>query len=533
MTKASFLKGAMILTVAGAVVKLLGGVNRILLSRILGGEGIGLYQMAYPMYILLLSIAGAGIPIAVSIMVAEEAARGNIAGTKRIFHVTLGTMAVVAVACGAAMAAGANLLITYGIIADARALPALLVLAPALTISIMTCCFRGYFQGLQLMTPTAVSQMVDQGIRVCTMLALAMLLLPKGLPVAAAGAAFGAVPGAIAGLCVIAWLYYRHAHSVGRDITPHPMRRFATLKKRTIVRRLIVLAVPVAAANMLLPAVASIDLFIVPKRLVVAGYSIHEATTLFGYLTGMANGLVQVPAILTMALATSLVPAVSAAYSKGLFSDVLQRVHTAMRIANMITIPACCGLAVLAVPISQLLYGTPLAGPAICVLSVSVFLMGLQQVTSGLLQGMGHTGIPLCNMAVAAVFKIALSWYLTAIPWLGEVGAAWATNVDLAVAAALNLYFSYRYIRFTVDWKQVGILFLAAAAMSGTAWFVYHGLLPLCGNGAATVTAILIAGAVYVVCLFLFRVISLDEAMQLPVLGRIIAKAARKWQKED
>ena len=76
----------MVLTVAGIVVKILGGVNRILLSRLLGGEGIGLYQMAYPMYILLLSIVGAGIPIAVSIMVAEQAARGNYSGTRRIFH---------------------------------------------------------------------------------------------------------------------------------------------------------------------------------------------------------------------------------------------------------------------------------------------------------------------------------------------------------------------------------------------------------------------------------------------------------------
>lgn len=522
MTKSSFLKGAMILTLAGAVVKLLGGVNRILLSRILGGEGIGLYQMAYPVYILLLSIIGAGIPIAVSIMIAEEAAKGNYAGARRIFHVTLGTMSGIAVLCGAAMALGARELVAYGWIADARALPALVVLAPALTISVITCCFRGYFQGLQLMTPTAVSQMADQGVRVCVMLALAVFLLPEGLPKAAAGAAFGAVPGALAGLCVIGFLYYRHTRQAVSAGSPS----YTCLKKSRIVRRLFMLAVPVAAANMLLPAVASIDLFIVPNRLVVAGYSIHEATTLFGYLTGMANGLVQVPAILTMALATSLIPAVSAAYSKGLFEEVLQRTHTAMRIANSITIPACCGLAVLAVPISRLLYNTPLAGPSICVLSVSVFLLGLQQITSGLLQGMGHTGIPLLNMAAAAIFKIALSWHLTALPWLGEVGAAWATNVDLAVAAGLNLYFAYRYIHFTVSWKSTGKLFLAAAAMSGTAWFVYHGLLPLIGNGIATVLSIMTSVVIYVVCLFALQAVTWKEAEGLPVIGRMMARAA-------
>lgn len=304
----NFLRGAMVLTVAGIVVKILGGLNRIFLSRLLGGEGIGLYQMAYPVYILLLSIIGAGIPIAVSIMIAEQAARGHYSGVRRIFHVTLAFMTVVAVLCGLALPFGAQAMIEFGIVRDGRALPALAVLAPALSLSVIVCCFRGYFQGLQLMTPTALSQMADQFVRVCTMLVLAWIFLPKGLEWAAAGASFGAVPGAAAGLILIAFLYYRHQ----RTPLPDDDGVFVIQSSRHIIRRLVVLAVPVAAANMLLPAVASIDLFIVPLRLEAAGYTTHQATALYGYLTGMANGLVQLPAILTISLATSLVPAVSA-----------------------------------------------------------------------------------------------------------------------------------------------------------------------------------------------------------------------------
>lgn len=309
----NFLRGAMVLTVAGIVVKILGGLNRIFLSRLLGGEGIGLYQMAYPVYILLLSIVGAGIPIAVSIMIAEQAARGHYSGVRRIFHVTLAFMTVVAVLCGLALPFGAQAMIELGIVRDSRALPALAVLGPALSLSVIVCCFRGYFQGLQLMTPTALSQMADQFVRVCTMLALAWVFLPRGLEWAAAGASFGAVPGAAAGLILIAFLYYRHQ----RNPLPDDDGVFVIQSARHIIRRLVVLAVPVAAANMLLPAVASIDLFIVPLRLEAAGYSTHQATALYGYLTGMANGLVQLPAILTISLATSLVPAVSAAFPRG------------------------------------------------------------------------------------------------------------------------------------------------------------------------------------------------------------------------
>ncbi|MCI1750109.1 MAG: polysaccharide biosynthesis protein [Megasphaera cerevisiae] len=527
MTKTSFLRGAMILTLAGIVVKILGGVNRILLSRLLGGEGIGLYQMAYPVYILLLSIAGAGIPIAVSIMIAEESAKGNYNGAERIFHVTLAFMSIVAVFCGIAMVGGSQFLIQSGLVRDERAFLPLIVLAPALILSIITCCFRGYFQGLQLMTPTAISQMLDQFIRVCTMLILAWILLPHGLEAAAAGATFGAVPGALAGLLIITVLYYRHRKKTFALST----HEFPILPAFSIIRRLAVLAIPVAAANMLLPAVASIDLFIVPQRLEAAGYSVHEATTLFGYLTGMANGLVQLPAILTIALATSLVPAVSAAYASGANDVVLKRTHTAMRIANTITVPACCGLAVLATPISKLLYATPAAGPAICVLSIAVFLIGLQQITSGLLQGMGHTAIPLLNMVIAAVFKITLSWHLTAIPWLGEVGAAWATNVDLTVATALNLYFAHRFIRYRVQWSYVGRLFLASAAMAGTAWFVHNGLFPLLGDAISTITAIITAGAVYLVCLFIFRAIKSEDASRIPFFGKTLSSMIRRLEK--
>lgn len=527
MSKTSFLRGAMVLTAAGIFVKILGGLNRILLSRLLGGEGIGLYQMAYPVYILLLSIIGAGIPIAVSIMIAEEAARGHYSSTRRIFHVTLAFMTVVAVLCGIFFPLGAKGLIYFGFVRDARAFPALVVLAPALSLSVIACCFRGYFQGLQQMTPTALSQMADQFVRVVTMLVLAWLLLPYGLEAAAAGAAFGAVPGAAAGLLLILFLYYRDS----RRPLPEDRGQSKVHPAVSIIRRLITLAVPVAAANMLLPAVASIDLFIVPLRLEAAGYTTHQATALYGYLTGMANGLVQLPAILTLALATSLVPAVSAAFSRRHRKEILARTHTAMRIANVITIPACLGLAVLAVPISRLLYATPAAGPAICVLSISVFLIGFQQITSGLLQGMGHTAIPLYNMAAAAVVKIILSWNLTATPWLGEVGAAWATNADLAVAAALNLYFAHKYIRYQVQWHHVLRLFLAAAAMAAVAWLVYQGGAAVLGNTLATLLAIGAAVVVYGVGLLVFKIVTPADVEGLPKVGKKLAPLVRRLSK--
>ena len=151
MGKDKFLKGALILTVAGLMVKVIGSVNRILLSRLLGGEGIGLYQMAYPIYLLMLSVCSAGVPVAVSIIVAEKVAKNDYAQAHRIFKVTLGLMAVFGLFFALTLYGLAGFLVTTGWIRDGRAYYALVVLTPAVFFSSILASFRGYFQGYQMM----------------------------------------------------------------------------------------------------------------------------------------------------------------------------------------------------------------------------------------------------------------------------------------------------------------------------------------------------------------------------------------------
>ena len=210
MSADKFLRGAMILTLAGLMVKVIGSVNRILLSRLLGGEGIGLYQMAYPVYLLLVAISSAGIPIAISIIVSEKLAQKDYANVQRVFKVSLGLMAVTGLLFASSLFVAAGWLVDSGIITDSRAYYGLIALTPAVFLSTILACFRGFFQGQQMMTPPAVSQILEQFVRVMTMLVLAYILLPKGLEYAAAGAAFGAAPGALMGLCVLTFFYFKY-----------------------------------------------------------------------------------------------------------------------------------------------------------------------------------------------------------------------------------------------------------------------------------------------------------------------------------
>ncbi|HCJ91529.1 MAG TPA: polysaccharide biosynthesis protein, partial [Acidaminococcaceae bacterium] len=251
MGKDKFLKGALVLTIAGLLVKVLGSVNRILLSRMLGGEGIGLYQMAYPVYLLMLSICSAGVPVAVSIIVAEKVAKEDYAGAHRIFKVTMRLMGAFGLLFALTLYGLAGVLVQSGIIRDPRVYPALLVLTPAVFFSSILASFRGYFQGYQMMVPPAVSQILEQFVRVMTMILLAWWMLPYGLTWAAAGAAFGAVPGGLTGLIVLTFFYRKAARQWQEKIKTQV--RQAAESTRQIAKRLILLAIPSSCANLLIP----------------------------------------------------------------------------------------------------------------------------------------------------------------------------------------------------------------------------------------------------------------------------------------
>ena len=527
MSKEKFLKGALILTVAGIIVKVIGSVNRIFLSRLLGGEGIGLYQMAYPIYLLALSISSAGIPVAISILVAEKVALQDYRGANRVFKISLSVLSVTGLLFSVLLFFGAGWLIEQQYIRDPRAYYAIIALAPAIFFVTILSSYRGYFQGLQRMMPTGISQIAEQFFRVVTMVAFAWILLPRGLEYAAAGASFGAGPGAVAGLLVLIYFYWRYRGEFHYNMEHQPVLKQES--GTSIITRIVKLALPVSLANIMLPVVSNIDLLIVPPRLEVAGYTVEQATELFGYLTGMAIPLVNMATILTASLAASLVPSVSEAHTLGDKAAIRDRTSTAMRIANLITIPAFVGMWLLATPISTMLYATPKAGIPIAISALGIFLLGIHQVTTGVLQGLGHTAIPVANMVIAAGVKVVLSWTLTAMPSLGIIGASWATIADFGTGALLNMFFVYRYVGFAIDVKDTLKTGAAAGIMGVLCLGAYeflagHGL----GNTLSTLTAIVAGGSVYGVLLLLFGSIGEREIGRVPVVGARVAAFLKK-----
>ena len=520
-----FLKGTLILTVSSIVVKVIGSLNWIILSRVLGGEGIGLYQMGFPIYLMAITLSSAGIPVAISIIKAEKLAQKDFLGAKRVFNVSLRLLFVTGLVFASALFFGAHWLIDNHWIRDSRAYYSIIALAPAVFFVTFLASFRGYLQGWQIMTPTAASEIVEQLMRVVTMIVFANMFMPHGLAYAAGGASMGAGVGAFCALLVLMWFYGRLKQKLKADLqqqNPLATRESA----RAIISRLLRLALPVSMSSLMLPVVANLDLLIVPQRLEAAGFHISQATEFFGYLTGMAVPLINLATIFTAAMTISLVPAISESRALNDVFGIRAKTRTAFRVALIITCPCFVGMYFLAEKIAALIYNAPGAADAIQTMSVGILLLGLHQISTGILQGLGRTSIPVINMILAAAVKVFLSWTLTAIPTLGIKGAAMATVVDFGLAAVLNMIFIYKYTGFALSFSGVFKPAVSAAAMGAAVYGVIT--LAVSWGAWAILAAIAVAVPVYGGVLLAVGGMGKDDLESLPFIGHRLLAAGQK-----
>ena len=470
-SNSKFLKGTLILTASSIVVKIIGSLNWIILSRVLGGEGIGLYQMGFPIYLMAITVSSAGVPVAISIITSEKLAKKDYRGAKRVFTVSLRLLLLTGLVFSSALFFGADFLINQHIIRDARAYYSIIALAPAVFFVTFLASFRGYLQGWQIMTPTATSEVVEQLTRVITMLVFADLFMPYGLAYAAGGASMGAGVGAICALLVLMWFYRRLKKRLQKEMEEQDTN-VPQESAGHIIKRLLRLALPVSLTSLMLPIGANLDLLIVPQRLEVAGFNVRHATELFGYLTGMAVPLVNLATIFTAAMTISLVPSISESKALHNLIAIREKIRIAFRVAIIITFPCFMGLYFLGEKVASLIYNAPKAAGAIETMSIGILFLGMHQISTGILQGLGKTAIPVINMILACIIKVLLSWHFTAIPELGIKGASLATVADFAVAAIINMAFIYKYTGYTFSLTTIICPMIASGIMGCVIYFV-------------------------------------------------------------
>ncbi len=536
MTRKSLIRGAAILAAAGLANRFLGAVARIALPTLIGDEGVGLYQMAYPVYGVFLVVSTAGIPVAVSKLVAEQTARSNPSGILKILKVATAILVLTGTFFSAALAVGAGPIATY-VARDARAALAIEAVSPAVLILSITSAFRGYFQGLQNMGPSALSQVTEQIVRVSAMIGLAWLLLPRGVEFSAAGANLGAVLGGAAGFLVLLVTYFRLQHVPGSWKVTWPQIR-ATVAQRgavsrdpenymsstlALTRRIFDLSLPVVLAAAIMPLMQFLDIAIVPMRLAAAGFAPDEITRLFGRLTGMAQPLMYFPTLVTAAVAASAVPAISEALARGDRGTLSGRAQEAIRLGFLFALPSAVGLFIFAREFSLMLRWPAEVQVPLRALAFGTVFLALQQISSGILQGLGAVTVPVRNLAKGAVAKLVVSFVLTGMPAYGIRGAALGTVAAFAVAGLLNMATLVRMLGLSLDVLSTVVKpALGVAVMALAARATYGGVHRATGsNTLGSLAAIGVAIAVYGLVLLLSGVVGRHELEVFPGGGRV------------
>lgn len=522
--KKTFVGGAALLGVAGLLSKILGACFRIPLANIIGDDGMGYYQTAYPIYIALLTIATTGIPTAISRMVAERRARGKYRESFRIYRYSLLLMACIGLFTGLVMFLFAHQICNY--ISEPNAVWCMYSLAPALVVCPVISSIRGYFQGQQNMVPTAVSQVVEQIFRVSTGFVLAMVFLKKGLEYAAAGATSGASIGGGLALLYTAIAFWRKKPALMAEFEPDTGE--PKLPAGKIFRELLSIAVPITLGALIMPIINTMDTVVVKTRLISIGYDQVTARSLFGQLSGMASPIINMPDAVTAAVCMSLVPVIADAKLRGDTDFVKQNTQLSVRYASLVGMPCAVGIFALAQPIMLLLY--PLqkeaainAASCLAAYAPGIALLAIHQALSGVLQGIGKQSIPVRNLFIGAVVKLIATYILCGIPSINVTGAAYGTVITYTISALLNYLSAKKYTGVKLDFMLCIVKPLFASVVTGAcAWGVHKLLMPAIGNGLATLVSIGVAVIIYVAVVFLTKTITAEELKGIKKLEKLV-----------
>lgn len=539
MAKKSFIQGAAVLAAAGLLVKVLGAIFRIPLGNMIGTIGMANYNPAYYVYNFFLILATAGIPVAISRMVSERVSFGQFGEAHRVFKISRTLMLAIG---------GVSFLVVFfgaDFFAEASNVPgaalAMRAISPALLFVPIMASYRGYFQGMQDMKPTAVSQVVEQIFRVVVGLSLAYFFFQSAESLGAvskfspeesgaAGATLGAAAGAIGGLLVMLIVYMLNKNKIKTRISRERRgMRGGRESSSTILKKIAVIAIPITIGAAIMPIVNLIDVAVVTRRLVDTGWDVAVANDMYGQLSAFAGSLINFPQVLTQAVAMSLVPLVAAAYRQKDMLYLRENVQTGLRMAVILGLPCALGLFSLAEPILVLLYpaqkaSAVSAAPCLMVMSIGVVFLSTVQTLTGVLQGVGKQMIPVRNLAIGVAVKIAITWILTGIPAINILGAAAGTVTAYLIASILNIIAVRKYTGTHFDFMATAVKpFLSSAVMAVCAWGSYSLLnILLSGSRSATVLAILFAVIVYAVMVFATKTITKEEVSRMPKGDKLV-----------
>jgi stage V sporulation protein B len=515
----TFIKGALVLSIAGLIAKVLSAFFRVPLGNLIGDTGMGYYQAGYPIYTLFTAIAIVGIPSTIAKLVAEKRVLGEYQMAKDIFTHTMKLMLIIGGIVSLLILAGTPFMIrAFNWAPETKYSLWGLALSP-LFVCIMG-VFRGYFQGMQNMAPTAVSQVLENLGRVAAGLSLAFLFFPD-LGKAAGGASFGAVAGGMCGAVALGFFYMRQKKLINEEIAKSQKPKEQRIRFKAVAKMVLVIAIPISIGAAVNSIINFLDSALVIKTLIQTGLSLETANEYFGQL-GKVSTFINFPLTFGMALVIGLVPAISEAAAKKDKDEVQTKIELGIRFAVLLAMPASIGLAVLANPIMNFIYANaPDGGNILAVAALSIVFIMLGQAFTGILQGVGKVWQPVIGIGLAAITKAILNMILVMTP-LRVVGAAIASIAAYAVFAVYNYVMMKKYTGFKLNTGLVIIKpMLSTMVMGVLAAGTYYILAQFVGtdsfakNALITFIGILVGGIAYLILIFLTGAITKKDIQEI------------------
>jgi stage V sporulation protein B len=548
-TKDSLVKGTLILTVAALIARFLGVFQRIPLVHLLHEEGMGSYSIAFNLYSILLVVATAGIPSALSKMVSEKYAIGRPAEAQRIYRAAIWFAIVAGVVMTALLYVFAPIYAEHISQGGPDATLATRAIAPAMLFFPLIAIMRGYFQGRQNMMPNGISQVVEQIFRLVTSIGLAFILLNISLGWGVAGASFGGVMGGIAALAVM--LYYalklkrRDAQSniAAEQIaagSAQSQQSYTPVRYREIYRSILKLSIPIVIFSVTVTLVYAIDTSIIIP-LLEGTIGRREALGLVGIIGGRAQSLAGIPIILAIALSQSVVPIISAAYSRKDMSQVGHHTTRVLQLSILSGLPAVLVIAIAARPLDFFMFGhedTAFGmshGPhMISLLTLGAMFQIVMQTSGAVLMGMGRMKPLMMHVAVGIAVKLAGSFLLA--QWFGIYGIIGSTGLCFIAMSWLNLRSLRKEVDFTILGRRfIGLLFSIVVIVIlglGAEWLTHTYVHPTnwyrLNEGINAVLVCGFSAALYPLMLMVTRVVTKDDVKNFPSpVQKLIGKVSR------
>ena len=539
----NYLVQGSILAVASIIAKIIGMIYRFPLTNTLGNEGNSYYSTANEVYNIVLMISSFSLPLAVSKLVSERIHKGEFKNAHRVFLCAMRF---------ALIAGGALALLTYvfaGVITKyvlsiELAVYALRVLAPAIFVFAIVGVFRGFFQGYSNMTPTAVSQVIEQIVNAIFTVVCANIMYSYGVSLAQEngnellGPAWGAAGGTFGTVVsiTVAMLFMMFVYTVQKSTLKRQMRRNVTThleSERAIYRTMILTIIPIVLSTLIYNISNVADQGVFNKVLLSQGYTEKQYTSIWGIYSGQFRVLMNVPLSLASCLAPSVVPSLTAAMARGDRGDARRKIRTSVRFTMIITIPCAVGMAALAKPILTMLYpsletGRPLAVGIMQAGALLIILYAFSTLTTGILQGLGKLQTPLINNAAALVIHFILLYVMLTAGNLNIYAVVWSNICFALIVSVLNAIAIARFLHYRQEWKRTFLIPVIVSIIMGAAAYLVYQLFHLVfGNTISVLFAILAGVATYGIGLISFKGITVEEIAALPK-GHLIVRLLRK-----